>query len=122
MLFHAKINKQILLKFNQITCCIYCRNIYGRISAAEILEHPFIENYALTNEEIAKNPSQFEKLNPKKNHHAKKDHHADKKLVEAKAVEELFEKMKLPTEILEGSDDTGYQPFEYYSESDMAYA
>lgn len=104
-----------------IRCCLD-RNIYGRISAAEILEHPFIENYALTNEEIAKNPSQFEKLNPKKNHHAKKDHHADKKLVEAKAVEELFEKMKLPTEILEGSDDTGYQPFEYYSESDMAYS
>ena len=29
--------------------------------------------------------------------------------------------MKLPTEILEGNDDTGYHPFDYHSENEMAY-
>jgi serine/threonine protein kinase len=91
-----------------IRCCLD-RNIYGRISAGEILEHPFIEKFAMTNDDIALKPI------------IEVDEPNEEVQDEAKVVEE-FEKMKLPTEILEGNDDTGYHPYEYHSESEMAYS
>lgn len=93
-----------------IRCCLD-RRINNRISAGEILEHPFIENFALSEAEIALKPI-IEVEEPIEE--VKQD--------EAIEVVEEFERMKLPTEILEGNDDTGYHPFDYPSENEMAYS
>jgi len=87
------------------------RHINNRISAGEILEHPFIQNFALSQAEIALKPI-IEVEEPIEE---------VKQNEEVEVVEE-FEKMKLPAEVLEGNDDTGYHPFEYHSENEMAYS
>ena len=89
---------------------LFFSRINNRISAGEILEHPFIENFALSEAEIALKPI-IEVEEPIEE--VKQD--------EAIEVVEEFERMKLPTEILEGNDDTGYHPFDYPSENEMAY-
>lgn len=108
-IFHRKKRHSVwILEFNLFL--LFFSRINNRISAGEILEHPFIENFALSEAEIALKPI-IEVEEPIEE--VKQD--------EAIEVVEEFERMKLPTEILEGNDDTGYHPFDYPSENEMAY-
>merc|ERR1711884_661025 len=109
-------------------------DMFKRISAAEILEHPFIQKYAMSDEEIQSNPiiEEDEEENINNNLHQVQQEHQQDIITNAKTtrtdeIEVQFEKMQLPTEILEGNDDSGYNyghPFKYPSEdsSEMAYS
>ena len=106
--------------------------MFKRISAAEILEHPFIQKYAMSDEELQLNPIIEEDEEENNNlHQVQQEHQQDitntNKTTRTDEIEVQFEKMQLPTEILEGNDDSGYNyghPFKYPSEdsSEMAYA
>jgi len=110
-------------------------DMFKRISAAEILEHPFIQKYAMSDEEIQLNPiieeDEEENINNNNLHQVQQEHQQDiitnTKTTRTDEIEVQFEKMQLPTEILEGNDDSGYNyghPFKYPSEdsSEMAYS
>jgi serine/threonine protein kinase len=100
-------------------------DMFKRISAAEILEHPFIQKYAMSDEEIQLNPIIEE--DEEEQQHQVQQEQQDITTTRTDEIEVQFEKMQLPTEILEGNDDSGYNnnyPFKYPSEdlSEMAYS
>jgi len=102
--------------------------MFKRISAAEILEHPFIQKYAMSDEEIQLNPIIEE--DEEEEHHLHQVQQEQQDIITTTTrtdeIEVQFEKMQLPTEILEGNDDSGYNyhPFKYPSEDsiEMAYS
>jgi hypothetical protein len=103
--------------------------MFKRISAAEILEHPFIQKYAMSDEEIQLNPI-IEEDEEEHVHHiihqVQQERQDITTTTRTDEIEVQFEKMQLPTEILEGNDDSGYNyhPFKYPSEDscEMAYS